>query len=178
MEVAFGRHSPTTRVIKGIYADVYKDDPTYQNIQAQIKTYETDNKSLPHILVAKMGQDGHDRGAKVIATAFADLGFKVDITALFSTPEETADMAIRLGVDAIGVSSLAAGHKTLIPELIDILKAKGRADIRVFAGGVIPEQDYSFLRAAGVEEIFGPGSNVMDCAYAVLAIIEGKRRNR
>ncbi|MEP6342565.1 MAG: methylmalonyl-CoA mutase [Maricaulaceae bacterium] len=178
MEVAFGRHSPTTRVIKGIYADAYKDDPTYLNIQAQIKNYEAESKSLPHILVAKMGQDGHDRGAKVIATAFADLGFKVDLTALFSTPEETADMAIRLGVDAVGVSSLAAGHKTLIPELIEILKAKGRADIRVFAGGVIPEQDYGFLRAAGVEEIFGPGSNVMDCAYAVLAIIEGKRRNR
>jgi len=178
METAFGRHRPTTRVIKGVYADVYKDDPIYQNIQDQIIAYEADKKSLPHVLIAKMGQDGHDRGAKVIATAFADLGFKVDITSLFSTPEETADMAIALGVNAVGVSSLAAGHKTLIPELIEILRAKGRTDIRVFAGGVIPEQDYAFLRAAGVEEIFGPGSNVMDCAHAVLAIIEGKRRNR
>ena len=178
METAFGRHNPVTRVIKGVYADVYKGDPVYENIQQKIKHYEAEKKSLPHVLIAKMGQDGHDRGAKVIATAFADLGFKVDITSLFSTAEETAEMAIRLGVDAIGVSSLAAGHKTLIPELIEILRAKDRRDIRIFAGGVIPEQDYSFLRAAGVEEIFGPGSNVMDCAHAVLAIIEGKRRNR
>ena len=178
METAFDRHSPVTRMIKGVYAEAYKGDPAYDNIAAQIKSYEADKKKLPHILVAKMGQDGHDRGAKVIATAFSDLGFKTDLTSLFSTPEETAEIAIKLGVDAVGVSSLAAGHKTLIPELIDILKAKGRADIRVFAGGVIPEQDYDFLRAAGVEEIFGPGSNVLDCAHAVLAIIEGKRRNR
>jgi len=178
MESAFGRHKPVTRVIKGVYAQAYEGDAAYENIQAQIKAYEADKNALPHVLIAKMGQDGHDRGAKVIATAFADLGFKVDLTSLFSTPEETADMAIALGVDAVGVSSLAAGHKTLIPELIEILRAKGRSDIRVFAGGVIPEQDYSFLRAAGVEEIFGPGSNVLDCAHAVLAIIEGQRRNR
>lgn len=178
METAFGRHKPITRVISGVYAQSYKDDPAYLNIQSQIKDYVAKTDKLPHILVAKMGQDGHDRGAKVIATAFADLGFKVDLTALFSTPEETADMAIALGVDAVGVSSLAAGHKTLIPELIESLRAKGRSDIRIFAGGVIPEQDYSFLRAAGVEEIFGPGSNVIDCAHAVLAIIDGKRRNR
>ncbi len=178
METAFGRHKPVTRVIKGVYAQAYAGDAAYENIQSQIKAYEADKKSLPHVLIAKMGQDGHDRGAKVIATAFADLGFKVDLTSLFSTPIETAEMAIALGVDAVGVSSLAAGHKTLIPELIEILRSKGRSDIRIFAGGVIPEQDYSFLRAAGVEEIFGPGSNVLDCAHAVLAIIEGQRRNR
>ena len=125
-----------------------------------------------------MGQDGHDRGAKVIATAFADLGFTVDMTDLFSTPEETASMAISKGVDAIGVSSLAAGHKTLVPELIKVLKDQGREDIKIFAGGVIPEQDYPFLRSAGVSEIFGPGTNVLEAAYAVLADIAGMKRNR
>ena len=178
MEDAFGRHKPVTRVIKGVYAEAYKGDPTYENIQASIKTYKSENNRLPHVLVAKMGQDGHDRGAKIIATAFADVGYDVSLTDLFATPEETADLAIKLGVHAVGVSSLAAGHKSLIPELIDHLNAKGRSDIKVFAGGVIPEQDYAFLRAAGVEEIFGPGFNVLDCAYAVLAIIEGKLRNR
>ena len=125
-----------------------------------------------------MGQDGHDRGAKVVATAFADLGFDVDLTDLFSTPEETAALAIEKGVDAIGVSSLAAGHKTLIPELVKILKEQGRSDIKIFAGGVIPEQDYPFLRAQGVSEIFGPGTNVLEAAYAVLADIAGLKRNR
>ena len=147
-------------------------------MQEKIGDYAQQKGSDPYVLIAKMGQDGHDRGAKVIATAFADLGFKVDMTDLFSTPEETADMAIKYGVDAIGVSSLAAGHKTLVPELIAHLKAKDAPHIKVFVGGVIPEQDYSFLRATGVEEIFGPGTNVLDAAYAVLAVISGMKRNR
>ncbi len=178
MEAVFGRHKPVTRIIKGIYADAYKDDPAYKSVQEKIGDYATDKGRAPHVLIAKMGQDGHDRGAKVVATAFADLGFKVDMTDLFSTPEETADLAIKLGVDAIGVSSLAAGHKTLVPELIDHLKKKDATDIKIFVGGVIPEQDYSFLRMNGVDEIFGPGTNVLDAAYAVLAVISGMKRNR
>lgn len=178
METAFGRHKPVTRVIKGVYSAAYKDDPAYISVQEKITEYEMEKGAAPHVLIAKMGQDGHDRGAKVIATAFADLGFKVDMTDLFSTPEETADLAIKNGVDAVGVSSLAAGHKTLVPELIEHLKAKNAGHIKIFVGGVIPEQDYSFLRANGVEEIFGPGTNVLDAAYAVLAIIAGMKRNR
>ena len=178
METAFGRHRPTTRIIKGAYAEAYKDDPVYKNVADKIIEYKDEKGETPHVLIAKMGQDGHDRGAKVIATAFADIGFEVDLTDLFSTPEETAALAIEKNVDAIGVSSLAAGHKTLIPELIKILKQEGREDIKIFAGGVIPEQDYPFLRAAGVSEIFGPGTNVLEAAYAVLADIAGLKRNR
>jgi len=178
MEASFGRHKPVTRVIKGVYSEAYQNDPVYKNVADKIAEYETESGATPHVLIAKMGQDGHDRGAKVIATAFADLGFKVDMTDLFSTPEETADVAIDKGVDAIGVSSLAAGHKTLIPELIKILKERGHSDIKIFAGGVIPEQDYPFLRANGVSEIFGPGTNVLEAAYAVLADIAGLKRNR
>jgi len=178
MEAAFGRHKPTTRVIKGVYSEAYAGDPIYQNVSEKIAEYKATSNETPHVLIAKMGQDGHDRGAKVVATAFADLGFDVDLTDLFSTPEETALLAIEKGVDAIGVSSLAAGHKTLIPELVALLKKKGREDIKIFAGGVIPEQDYAFLRSHGVSEIFGPGTNVLEAAYAVLADIAGLKRNR
>ncbi len=125
-----------------------------------------------------MGQDGHDRGAKVIASAFADMGFTVDLSDMFETPDEVAAKAKAMEVDVVGVSSLAAGHKTLVPELIDRLKAVGAGDIKVVCGGVIPEQDYADLRAAGVAEIFGPGSNVLEAANAVLAQVEGLRRNR
>lgn len=178
MEAAFGRHKPTTRVIKGIYSEAYSGDPAYQNVSEKVAEYKEKSNKTPHVLIAKMGQDGHDRGAKVVATAFADLGFDVDLTDLFSTPEETALLAIEKGVDAIGVSSLAAGHKTLIPELVTQLKDRGREDIKIFAGGVIPEQDYAFLRSHGVSEIFGPGTNVLEAAYAVLADIAGLKRNR
>ena len=178
MEVVFGRHKPVSRVIKGVYAAAYKDDPSYQSIQSKIAEHVDKSGKDPHVLIAKMGQDGHDRGAKIIATAFADLGFKVDLTDMFSTPQETSQMAVELGVDVVGVSSLAAGHKTLVPELIDHLKAAGREDIKVVVGGVVPEQDYQFLRDHGVAEIFGPGTNVLDAAYAVLAEIAGLKRNR
>jgi len=178
MEAAFGRHKPTTRVIKGVYSEAYAWDPIYQSVSEKIAEYKVTSNKTPHVLIAKMGQDGHDRGAKVVATAFADLGFDVDLTDLFSTPEETALLAIEKNVDAIGVSSLAAGHKTLIPELVAQLKDKGRADIKIFAGGVIPEQDYDFLRSHGVSEIFGPGTNVLEAAYAVLSDIAGLKRNR
>ncbi|MCI5076387.1 methylmalonyl-CoA mutase [Oricola sp.] len=178
MERAFARFHATTRVISGVYGEAYKDDPEYAAIQTRIGEVAQTLGRKPHILVAKMGQDGHDRGAKVIATAFADMGFTVDLSDMFETPEEVAEKAKSMGVDVVGVSSLAAGHLTLVPELIDRLKAVGAGDIKVVCGGVIPEQDYAELRAAGVAEIFGPGSNVLEAANAVLAQVEGIRRNR
>ncbi|MBG18603.1 MAG: methylmalonyl-CoA mutase [Rhizobiales bacterium] len=178
MERGFGgRHVATTRVISGIYDDAYQGDPEYQLIREKIETFAAEKGRQPHVLVAKMGQDGHDRGAKVIATAFADMGFKVDLTDMFQTPEEVATKAAELDVDVVGVSSLAAGHKSLVPDLIGRLKDASSKDIAVVVGGVIPEQDYQFLRDAGVAEIFGPGSNVLDAANAVLARVEGLKRN-
>ena len=173
MEKVFTRHSATTRVISGIYENAYAGDPEYNNLQKRIN----EMKKRPHVFVAKVGQDGHDRGAKVIATAFSDLGFIVDLSEMFETPKEIADKAIRFNVDVIGISSLAAGHKTLIPEIIGHLKDQGRLDIIVIAGGVIPEKDYEFLRKAGVAEVFGPGTNVIDAANSVLNQIKGLRRN-
>jgi methylmalonyl-CoA mutase len=178
MERAFDRHKATTRIIAGIYADAYQDDAEYKAIQKRIKDVASEKGRTPHILVSKMGQDGHDRGAKIIATAFADMGFKVDLSDMFETPQEICDKAIASDVDVIGVSSLAAGHMTLIPELIELLKSNGREDIMVICGGVIPEQDYAFLRDAGVAEIFGPGSNVLEAANALLSQLVGLRRNR
>jgi len=178
MERGFGgRHVAVTRVISGVYDDAYADDPEYRILRDKIATHTKEKGRQPHVLVAKMGQDGHDRGAKVIATAFADLGFKVDLSDMFETPAEVAEKAIRLGVDVIGVSSLAAGHKSLVPQLIAHLKEAGHGDVTVVVGGVIPEQDYAFLREVGVAEIFGPGSNVLEAANAVLARVEGMRRN-
>ena len=173
MEKAFTRHSAITRVISGVYENAYAGDPEYSNLQKRIEQMER----RPHVFVAKVGQDGHDRGAKVIATAFSDLGFTVDLSEMFETPEEIAKKAIKLGVDVVGISSLAAGHKTLIPEIIEHLKTKGRLDIIVIAGGVIPEKDYEFLRNAGVSEVFGPGTNVIDAANSVLSQVKGLRRN-
>ena len=173
MEKAFTRHSATTRVISGVYENAYAGDPEYSNLQKRIEQMER----RPHVFVAKVGQDGHDRGAKVIATAFSDLGFTVDLSEMFETPEEIAKKAIKLGVDVVGISSLAAGHKTLIPEIIEHLKTQGRLDIIVIAGGVIPEKDYEFLRNAGVSEVFGPGTNVIDAANSVLSQVKGLKRN-
>ncbi len=178
MEEVFGRYNAVTRVISGVYAEQYHDDPEYQSLCARIASYAEVHGQKPRIFIAKMGQDGHDRGAKVIATAFADMGFDVQIGSLFETPEEVAIHAEELQVDAVGVSSLAAGHKTLVPELIEHLRARGLADVAVIAGGVIPEQDYAFLREAGVAEIFGPGTNVLQAAFAVLNRIEGRLTNQ
>jgi methylmalonyl-CoA mutase len=178
MERAFNRHRATTRMISGVYGEAYKGDAEYEAVQNKISEFQKDRNREPRILVAKMGQDGHDRGAKVIATAFGDMGFAVELSDMFETPEEVALKAIDLGVDVVGVSSLAAGHRTLVPELIDQLKRRDRDDIIVICGGVIPEQDYAFLREAGVAGIFGPGSNVIDAANAVLAEVAGLRRNR
>ena len=178
MERAFGRHQALTRVISGVYDQAYEGDAEYQAIQSKIAAYRDEHSKRPHVLVAKMGQDGHDRGAKIIATAFADIGFEVSLSDMFETPEEVATKAIEAGVNVIGVSSLAAGHKTLVPELIECLKAKSAENIIVIVGGVIPEQDYGFLRDAGVAEIFGPGSSVIVAANSVLNQIRGVRRNR
>jgi len=178
METVFGRHDAVTRVLSGVYSSLNQDDPLFQNIQSRIQEFEAEEKHLPYILVAKMGQDGHDRGAKVVATSFADMGFQVDVTNLFVTPDEVSDIAIEKGVDVIGVSSLAAGHKTLVPELIELLKSKGAAHIKVVVGGVIPEQDFAFLRASGVEAIFPPGTNLFEAANAVLGVVSGLKRNQ
>ncbi|MEZ5808674.1 MAG: methylmalonyl-CoA mutase [Zhengella sp.] len=178
MERAFTRHHATTRVISGIYGEAYKDDPEMAALKERIGALKSELGKAPNVLVAKMGQDGHDRGAKVIATAFADMGFDVAMTDMFETPEEVASKAIAGKVDVVGVSSLAAGHKTLVPQLIAKLKEGGADDIIVVCGGVIPEQDYDFLREAGVAEIFGPGTNVIDAAQAVLGQVAGLRRNR
>ncbi|MEW7007314.1 methylmalonyl-CoA mutase [Lentilitoribacter sp. EG35] len=177
MEIAFNRHKSTTRVISGIYQSDYEGDTEYEAIKSKIAEAKIERGKTPHILVAKMGQDGHDRGAKIIATAFADMGFDVDLSDMFETPNEVADRAIEANVDVVGVSSLAAGHKTLIPELIQLLRDKGNPDIIVVCGGVIPEQDYQMLKDAGVAEIFGPGSNVIDAANGVLGQITGQLRN-
>ncbi len=178
LEQVFARHSAVTRVISGVYAETYTGDPQYAELQSRIKAFERAEQRPPALFIAKMGQDGHDRGAKIIATAFADLGFTVHMGDLFETAPEVADHVADLKVDAVGVSSHAAGHKTLVPELIAELKGRGIGDVTVIVGGVIPEQDYDFLRAAGVAEIFGPGTNVLEAAFSVLNQIEGRLTNR
>jgi len=178
LEQVFNRHSAVTRVISGVYAESYAADPQYAQLTERIEAFRSKEKRPPALFIAKMGQDGHDRGAKVIATAFADLGFTVHMGDLFETAPEVADHVADLKVDAVGVSSLAAGHKTLVPELIGELRGRGLGDVTVIVGGVIPEQDYDFLRQAGVAEIFGPGTNVLEAAFSVLNQIEGRLSNR
>ncbi|SNS37923.1 methylmalonyl-CoA mutase [Sphingopyxis indica] len=171
MEEAFGRYATVPTPVKGVYAAPYKDDSRWAQVVDGVKAVERRLGRAPKLLVAKMGQDGHDRGANVIASAFSDMGFDVVSGPLFQTPQETVVLALENGVDAVGASSLAAGHKTLIPELIKGLKEAGRGDIKVIAGGVIPPQDYDYLRDAGVQGIYGPGSNVVECAADVLRLL-------
>lgn len=178
LERVFNRHSAITRVISGVYAESYAADPQYAALTERIAAFEKAERRPPALFIAKMGQDGHDRGAKIIATAFADLGFVVHMGDLFETAPEVATHVAELKVDAVGVSSLAAGHKTLVPELIAELGGRGLGDVTVIVGGVIPEQDYDFLRQAGVAEIFGPGTNVLEAAFSVLNQIEGRLSNR
>ena len=168
LEKVFGRYTAVNRTISGVYSSESEEDPKFKGVRAQAEEFAAAEGRRPRILVAKLGQDGHDRGAKVIATAFADLGFDVDVGPLFQTPKEAARMAVENDVHVLGVSSLAGGHKTLVPEVIRELEQLGRGDIQVFVGGVIPEQDYSFLRSAGAAGIFGPGSPVPDCARTIL----------
>ena len=171
MEVAFGRYGTQPVPVTGVYGKAYADDGRYAQVIEGVASVARRLGRSPRLLVAKMGQDGHDRGANVIASAFTDMGFDVTSGPLFQTPEEACALALANDVDAVGASSLAAGHKTLIPELIRNLRDAGRPDIKVIAGGVIPPQDYDFLKSAGVQGIYGPGSNVVECAADMLRLL-------
>ncbi|MDR1648109.1 MAG: methylmalonyl-CoA mutase [Zoogloeaceae bacterium] len=168
LEKVFGRFRATHQIISGVYAGVVEGENNWESLKAEVEKFAEEEGRRPRIMIAKLGQDGHDRGAKVVATSFADLGFDIDMGPLFQTPEEAARQAVENDVHAIGMSSLAAGHKTLLPALVEALKKEGADDIVVFAGGVIPAQDYDFLYAAGAKAIFGPGSRIEDCARVVL----------
>ena len=171
METVFGRYGTQPVPVKGVYGAAYAGDARYTQVIEGVEAVGRRLGRAPRMLVAKMGQDGHDRGANVIASAFGDMGFDVTSGPLFQTPEEAAKLALQVGVDAVGASSLAAGHKTLIPQLINLLKEAGRPDIKVVAGGVIPPQDYEFLREAGVQGIYGPGTNVVEAAADMLRLL-------
>jgi methylmalonyl-CoA mutase len=176
MRAVFGDHATTPEVVHDIYGKAYEGDPEMETLTNRLKNYGK-AASKPRILIAKLGQDGHDRGAKVIASAFGDIGFDVVAGPLFQTPDEAANLAIANKVQVVGMSSLAAGHKTLAPQLVEALKAKGANDVIVVVGGVIPRQDYDFLLEHGVSAVFGPGTNVMDAARSVLDLLEGRLRN-
>ena len=171
LEKSWGRHKAVIQSITGVYGSAYEGDENFMDIQKNVELFEQERGRRPRILVVKLGQDGHDRGAKVIATAFADIGFDVDIGPLFQTPEEAARHAIENDVHVVGISSQAAGHKTLVPQLIAELKSQGADDIVVVCGGVIPPKDYAMLEQAGVAAIYGPGTNIPDAAGEVLDII-------
>jgi len=172
LEQVWGRHRAQTRSISGVYGSAYEGDEDFMNIMKKVEEFAQTHGRRPRMLVVKMGQDGHDRGAKVIATAFADLGFDVDVGPMFQTPEEAARQAIENDVHIVGVSSQAAGHKTLVPKMIESLKAQGAGEIIVICGGVIPPKDYPALRAAGVAAIFGPGTNIPQAAEEVLDLVK------
>ena len=171
MEDVFGRYGTNPTPVKGIYGGAYGDDAAWSGLIDGVGAIERRKGRKPKLFVVKMGQDGHDRGANLVSSAFGDLGFDIVAGPLFQTPKEAADLAIKADVDVVGASSLAAGHKTLIPELIGYLREAGRSDIKVIAGGVIPAQDYQFLRDAGVQAIFGPGTNLVTAATEVLQLL-------
>ena len=171
MEDVFGRYDTQPTPVKGIYGGAYADDLRWTRLEQGVEATERRMGRKPRMLVAKMGQDGHDRGANLVSSMFGDLGFDIVPGPLFQTPQEVADLALARDVDIVGASSLAAGHKTLIPALIDLLRDAGRSDIKVIAGGVIPAQDYQTLRDAGVQAIFGPGTNLIQAAEEVLRLL-------
>ncbi len=175
MEKEFGRHRAEVKTLAGVYGKAYEGDEGFAAIQKSVDDFAEEEGRRPRMLVVKMGQDGHDRGAKVIATAFADIGFDVDVGPLFQTPEEAAQDAVDNDVHVVGISSQAAGHKTLAPQLIEALKDKDASEILVICGGVIPQQDYEFLQNAGVKAIFGPGTNIPDAAQDILKLIRAAR---
>jgi methylmalonyl-CoA mutase len=175
LEQHFGRFVASAQTVSGVYGAAYEQDENWKQITMDIERFVEEYGRRPRMLVAKMGQDGHDRGAKVVATAFADVGFDVDLSPMFSTPEEVARQAVENDVHIVGASSLAAGHKTLVPQLIEALKAEGAEDIVVIAGGVIPQQDYDYLYEAGVSLIFGPGTPIPDAARKVLDAVNANR---
>ncbi|MBT5191938.1 MAG: methylmalonyl-CoA mutase, partial [Rhodospirillaceae bacterium] len=175
LERAFGRYKAEVRAISGVYGAGYDGDEGFERIVADVAAFAEAQGRRPRMMVAKLGQDGHDRGAKVIATAFADIGFDVDIGPLFQTPEEAARDAMENDVHVIGVSTHAAGHKTLVPELVAALKAQDGGDILVICGGVIPAQDYDYLFQHGVAAVFGPGTNIPDAAAKILSLLTKAR---
>ena len=174
MEKVFGRFKTKAKIISNVYSSAYAntDNKEFQLVKKRVDAFEKQNGRRPRIFCSKMGQDGHDRGLKIVASAFSDLGFDVDISPMFQTPEEAAKTAIENDVHVIGVSSLAAGHKVLIPKLIEELKKQGNPDIKVTVGGVIPNQDYDILYKAGALAIFGPGTNLLDAANKTLELLE------
>jgi methylmalonyl-CoA mutase len=176
LEKTYGRHRAVIHSISGVYGSAYAGDAKFAEIQAAVAAFARDEGRRPRLLVVKLGQDGHDRGAKVIATAFADIGFDVDIGPLFQTPEEAARHAVENDVHVIGISSQAAGHKTLVPQLIADLRTQGAGDVLVVCGGVIPPQDHALLKAAGVAAIYGPGTNIPLAAGEVLRLIRNRRK--
>ncbi|MDZ4797023.1 MAG: methylmalonyl-CoA mutase [Bryobacteraceae bacterium] len=173
LEKVFGRYQAVSRTISGVYSAESQQDPEFQKAKQMADVFAKEEGRRPRILVAKMGQDGHDRGAKVIATAFADIGFDVDVGPLFQTPHEVARMAVENDVHVLGVSTLAGGHKTLVPEVIAELKSMGREDILVVVGGVIPPQDYDYLYKAGATGVFGPGTKIPASAQKILSALQG-----
>jgi methylmalonyl-CoA mutase len=173
LEKVWGRFHAANQTLSGVYGAAFEQDQQWRQLKGEVDAFVAAEGRRPRVMIAKLGQDGHDRGAKVVATALADLGFDIDIGPLFQTPEEAARHAIENDCHAIGVSSLAAGHKTLVPALVQALKDQGADEILVFVGGVIPAQDYAFLRQAGVAGIFGPGTPIPACARQVLEAIKG-----
>jgi methylmalonyl-CoA mutase len=178
LEKVYSRYRAVTHSIAGVYGSAYEGDSDFASIQQEVEKFAQAEGRRPRMLVCKLGQDGHDRGAKVIATAFADIGFDVDIGPLFQTPEEAVREAIENDVHVIGISSQAAGHKTLVPQVIDGLKREGADDIIVICGGVIPPQDYDEMLGFGVSAVYGPGTNILLAAHEVLGIIQKRRQVR
>jgi methylmalonyl-CoA mutase len=178
LEKIYGRYNANIKTISGVYGAAYDADNSLKSVRERVAQFAKTGGRKPHLLVAKMGQDGHDRGAKVIASAFADMGFEVTVGPLFATPEEVAKLAVEKDVHVIGISSHAAGHKTLVPQLVAALKAAGREDMAIVCGGVIPAQDYEFLHEAGVDAIFGPGSNIPDSAEKLLELLARRHNYR
>ncbi len=175
LEKVFSRHRAVIRSISGVYGSTYEGDDAYEKVRSEVEAFAHEAGRRPRMLVVKLGQDGHDRGAKVIATAFADLGFDVDVGPLFQTPEEAARQAVENDVHVVGVSSQAAGHRTLVPELIAQLRKQGGEDVVVVCGGVIPPQDYDALRGEGVSAVFGPGTSIPPAAAEVLELVRARQ---
>jgi methylmalonyl-CoA mutase len=175
LEQVYTRYRAETRSVSGVYGMAYQGDDEFDAVRREVDAFAEQDGRRPRMLVVKLGQDGHDRGLKVIATAFADLGFDVDVGPLFQTPEEAARQAIENDVHVVGVSSQAAGHKTLVPELVEALRAAGAPEISVVVGGIVPAQDYDYLRERGVAAVFGPGTPVPKAAREVLAAVRDVR---
>jgi methylmalonyl-CoA mutase len=171
LEVVFGRYKAQIKSVSGVYSAAIKNDESFEKAKQLADAFAKKEGRRPRIMIAKMGQDGHDRGAKVVATGYADVGFDVDIGPLFQTPQEAAKQAVENDVHILGVSSLAAGHKTLVPQVIAELKKYGREDIMVIVGGVIPAQDYQFLFDAGAVAVFGPGTKISEAAISILNVL-------